>query len=79
MIADAYPEATVMFADLVDFTARSGKIEPEAMVQALDDLFTSFDESPIGTGWRRSRRSATPTWPQRAFRSRGLTMPRLSP
>ncbi len=44
VIADAYPEATVMFADLVDFTARSGKIEPEAMVQALDDLFTSFDE-----------------------------------
>ena len=44
VIADAYPEATVMFADLVDFTTTSGKIEPEAMVQALDDLFTSFDE-----------------------------------
>ncbi|HWL50314.1 MAG TPA: adenylate/guanylate cyclase domain-containing protein, partial [Acidimicrobiia bacterium] len=44
VIADAYPEATVMFADLVDFTGRSERIAPEEMVRALDDLFSVFDE-----------------------------------
>ena len=44
VIADAYPEATVMFADLVDFTGRSERIAPEEMVRALDDLFSVFDD-----------------------------------
>jgi class 3 adenylate cyclase len=44
VIADAYHEATVMFADLVDFTGRSERIAPEEMVRALDDLFSVFDE-----------------------------------
>ena len=43
VIADAYPEATVMFADLVDFTGRSQRISPSEMVRTLDDLFTVFD------------------------------------
>lgn len=43
VIADAHPEATVMFADLVDFTTRSQSIGPKRMVAALDDLFTMFD------------------------------------
>jgi class 3 adenylate cyclase len=44
VIADAYPWATVMFADLVDFTGRSERIAPEEMVRALDDLFSVFDD-----------------------------------
>jgi class 3 adenylate cyclase len=44
VIADAFPEATVMFADMVDFTGRSARIAPEEMVRTLDDLFSVFDE-----------------------------------
>jgi class 3 adenylate cyclase len=43
VIADAYREATVMFADLVDFTIRSQAVGPRRMVKALDDLFSTFD------------------------------------
>jgi class 3 adenylate cyclase len=44
VIADAFPEATVLFADIVDFTLRSQRITPQQVVQALDELFSAFDE-----------------------------------
>jgi class 3 adenylate cyclase len=43
VIADAFPEVTVLFADLVDFTARSRDATPERVVQALNELFSAFD------------------------------------
>ena len=43
VIADAFGEVTVLFADLVDFTRRSERISPEQVVQALNDLFSVFD------------------------------------
>ena len=43
VIADAFPEVTVLFADIVDFTRRSQQIAPEQVVQALNDLFSAFD------------------------------------
>jgi|SRR5215211_585785 len=43
VIADAFPEVTVLFADLVDFTPRSQQIAPEQVVQVLNDLFSAFD------------------------------------
>ena len=43
VIADRFPEVTVLFADLVDFTRRSRDTAPEKVVRVLDDLFTSFD------------------------------------
>jgi class 3 adenylate cyclase len=43
VIADRFPEVTVLFADLVDFTASSDRSSPERVVQVLDDLFTAFD------------------------------------
>jgi class 3 adenylate cyclase len=42
-IADRFPEVTVLFADLVDFTASSDRSSPERVVQVLADLFTAFD------------------------------------
>jgi class 3 adenylate cyclase len=42
-IADRFPEVTVLFADLVDFTASSDHSSPERVVQVLADLFTDFD------------------------------------
>jgi class 3 adenylate cyclase len=44
VIADRFPEVTVLFADLVDFTRSSDRSSPERVVQVLDDLFTAFDE-----------------------------------
>jgi class 3 adenylate cyclase len=43
VIADAFPEVTVMFADLVDFTRRSRQVRPAQVVAALNELFTAFD------------------------------------
>jgi adenylate cyclase len=43
VIADRFPEVTVLFADLVDFTRRSQGTTPEKVVRVLDDLFTAFD------------------------------------
>ena len=43
VIADAFPEVTVLFADLVDFTRRSQRSSPQQVVQVLDELFTAFD------------------------------------
>jgi class 3 adenylate cyclase len=43
VIADAFPEVTVLFADLVDFTRRSQRIGPAQVVATLNELFSVFD------------------------------------
>ena len=43
VIADGFPEVTVLFADIVDFTSRSKRIAPEQVVEVLNDLFSAFD------------------------------------
>ncbi len=43
-IADDFPEATVLFADLVGFTPFAEARSPEEVVAFLDALFTAFDE-----------------------------------
>jgi class 3 adenylate cyclase len=43
VIADAFPEVTVLFADIVDFTRRSRRIGPGQVVAALNELFSAFD------------------------------------
>jgi adenylate cyclase len=43
VIADDFPEVTVLFADLVDFTRRSRDTPPERVVEVLDNLFSALD------------------------------------
>jgi class 3 adenylate cyclase len=43
VIADGFPDATVLFADIVDFTRLSADLPPEHLVAWLNDLFSSFD------------------------------------
>jgi class 3 adenylate cyclase len=43
VIADGFPDVTVLFADIVDFTSRSERIAPEQVVEVLNDLFSAFD------------------------------------
>jgi guanylate cyclase len=42
-IADQFSEATILFADIVDFTPLSDQLQPAEVVGLLDDLFTHFD------------------------------------
>jgi class 3 adenylate cyclase len=44
VIADGFPDVTVLFADLVDFTRRSQRSCPQQVVQVLDELFSAFDQ-----------------------------------
>jgi class 3 adenylate cyclase len=44
VIADRFPEVTVLFADLVEYTRRSEGVAPERVVATLNGLFTVFDE-----------------------------------
>ena len=69
-IADQFGSASILFADVVDFTplvgaahARRGRRLSRPPVQPLRR------RSRSGTGSRRSRRSATATWSPRAFRT----------
>ena len=43
-IVDSFPAVTVMFADLVGFTALASRISSFEMVRLLDDIFSAFDE-----------------------------------
>ena len=42
-IAERFEAVTVLFADVVDFTARAAAVEPEAVVLLLSRIFTDFD------------------------------------
>jgi adenylate cyclase len=44
VIADAFPDATVLFADIVDFTPRSQQLGPAQVVAVLNELFSVFDQ-----------------------------------
>jgi class 3 adenylate cyclase len=44
VIADAFADVTVLFADIVDFTRHSQQIAPEQVVKALNGLFSVFDQ-----------------------------------
>ena len=43
VIADAFADVTVLFADLVDFTRSSRRSSPAQVVATLNELFSTFD------------------------------------
>ena len=43
VIADSFPEATVLFADIVEFTRLSAGLSPQGLVAMLNEVFTDFD------------------------------------
>jgi guanylate cyclase len=43
-IADHFDDASILFADVVDFTPLSSQLDAREVVELLDRLFTSFDE-----------------------------------
>lgn len=44
LIADSFPAATVLFADLVGFTALSASMTPSDLVTLLTEVFSMFDQ-----------------------------------
>ncbi|RMH02294.1 MAG: response regulator [Chloroflexi bacterium] len=44
IIADEFPDATVLFADLVDFTVLTTRLSPTELVSLLNEIFTIFDQ-----------------------------------
>ncbi len=49
-IADAIDSASVVFSDLVGFTPISAKMTAPALVEALNDLYSAFDEAALAAG-----------------------------
>ena len=47
-LADHFPDVSVLFADIVNFTVLSGGMPPKPLVSLLNDLFTQFDELASG-------------------------------
>lgn len=43
IIADSFPEVTVLFADIVGFTQLAGRISASQLVEVLNDIFSAFD------------------------------------
>jgi class 3 adenylate cyclase len=43
MVADHIPEATIVFADIVNFTPFSGTLPPSEVVGVLNRIFSAFD------------------------------------
>ena len=43
-IADQHSEASVLFADICDFTDLSSRLSPDELVALLNEVFTGFDE-----------------------------------
>jgi adenylate cyclase len=43
VIADYFSEATVLFADIVNFTPLSARLHPDELIALLNDIFSGFD------------------------------------
>ena len=43
VIAESFPDVTILFADLVNFTQLSANISPEELVNILNEIFSAFD------------------------------------
>ena len=67
-IADRIGNLSILFADMVGFTAVAHALPPEQVVDYLDDLVRAFDTLCEQHGVERSRRSATATWRLRPWR-----------
>jgi adenylate cyclase len=49
-IAEAYPETTIVFADIAGFTPWAQQTDPTRVVALLDDLFSRFDNLVVEHG-----------------------------
>jgi len=57
VLAETYPEVTVLFADIVDFARFSDGLGAEALVGVLNDLFGRFDRCAEARGLEKIKTS----------------------
>jgi adenylate cyclase len=50
MIADEFASASILFADVAGFTPMSAQLEPEEVINLLNEIFTSFDSLVVERG-----------------------------
>ncbi len=50
VIADSFPEVTILFADIVGFTNLSTMISPQEIVFLLNEIFSAFDRTASDLG-----------------------------
>ncbi|NJN73913.1 MAG: PAS domain S-box protein [Limnothrix sp. RL_2_0] len=43
-IAEQFPQATIMFADVVDFTPLASQLPPQVLLELLNEIFSEFDQ-----------------------------------
>jgi len=43
VIADQYPSASILFADVADFTPLAARLEPDEVITMLNEVFSAFD------------------------------------
>ena len=55
VIADAYPNTTILFSDIVSFTDWSATVQPERVFSTLEVLFGKFDELAKKNGVYKAR------------------------
>lgn len=44
IIAEHFPQATILFADVVDFTPLASQLPPQALLELLNQIFSEFDQ-----------------------------------
>lgn len=54
-IPQLFTETTVCFADIIDFTAASSKMDPESIIYELNDIFTAFDRISLQNNCERMK------------------------
>ena len=74
-IADAYPSVTVLFADIVGFTALTSRLRPMRSSTSWTACSPASTRSSRSGASRRSRRSAMRTWSPAGWPSRSTTTP----
>jgi adenylate cyclase len=57
VIADSFPETTVLSADIVNFTEFSAALKPQDVVAVLNEIFASFDRICESRGLQRIKTS----------------------
>ena len=67
-VADSFAEASVLFADVVDFTSLSARLESPQKLACSMSCSVGSTGSVRGTGSRRSKRSAIVTWRRPEYR-----------
>lgn len=57
VIADSYDDASVLFADIADFTRRASQAAPRALVEFLNRLYTDLDQLAEARGLEKVKTS----------------------